>query len=45
MKREGLMGQYSRVGLIVAAFAFTAGIIAAPLMPWLWSPMTIVAQR
>jgi hypothetical protein len=45
MKRKDLAGHYSRLGLIAAAFAFMVGIVGAPLLPWLSSPITVIAQR
>jgi hypothetical protein len=45
MKRKDLAGHYGRFGLIVAAFAFMVGIVGAPLLPWLSSPITVIAQR
>ncbi len=45
MKRTDLLGHYGRSGLIVAAFAFMVGIVGAPLLPWLSSPITVLAQR
>jgi hypothetical protein len=40
-----MYGRIGRIGLIVAAFALTAGIVAAPLLEQVWSPPTVMAQR
>ena len=45
MKSKDLLGLYGRRGVIVAAFALIVGIVGAPLLPWLSSPMTVIAQR
>jgi hypothetical protein len=45
MKRRELLSLYSHLGLIVAASALVVGIVGAPLLPWIWSPTTVVAQR
>ena len=36
---------YSRVGLILTAFAMIAGVVAEPLLRPLWSSRLTVAQR
>jgi hypothetical protein len=33
MTRRDLVSVYGRFGLIIAAFAFIAGVIAAPILP------------
>ncbi|MFC1455723.1 hypothetical protein ACETIH_03110 [Microvirga arabica] len=45
MKRRDLIAAYGRLCLILAAFAFSVGIIGAPLLPRIWSPAAVVAQR
>jgi hypothetical protein len=45
MKRRDLIVLYGRLGLIAAAFAFIAGIIAAPVLTRIWSPTAVVALR
>jgi hypothetical protein len=45
MKSKDLLGLYGRLGVILAAFAFMVGIVGAPLLPWLSSPITVIAQR
>ena len=45
MKRRDLLALYGRLGLIMAAFALIAGVVRAPLLPWLWSPRAVVAHR
>ena len=45
MKRQDLVWVYGRLGLIIAAFALIVGIVGAPLLPWFWSPLPVIAQR
>jgi hypothetical protein len=45
MRRKDLFGLYARLGIVVAAFALIVRIIGAPVLPWLWHPTVIVAQR
>jgi hypothetical protein len=45
MKHKEQLALYGRYGLVVAAFALITGIVAAPLLPPIWSPPAIVAQR
>lgn len=45
MKRKEQLALYGRYGLMVAAFALITGIVAAPLLPRIWSPAAVVAQR
>jgi len=45
MKRRDLIAAYGRLCLILAAFAFIVGIIGAPLLPQIWPPAAVVAQR
>lgn len=45
MARKDLMAVYGRLGLIVAAFAFIAGIVAGPLLQKIWSPSLTVSER
>ncbi|WP_230530860.1 hypothetical protein [Microvirga roseola] len=42
MARKDLVALYGRLGLIVAAFAFIASIVAGPILQRLWlSPVTV----
>lgn len=46
MARKELMALYGRLGLIVAAFAFIAGIVAAPLLQRAWfSDLTVTEHN
>jgi hypothetical protein len=45
MTRKDQLARYGRYGLVVAAFALITGIVAAPLLPRVWSPPAVVAQR
>jgi len=45
MRRNERFAWYGRLGLIMAAFALIGGIVAAPLLPRIWAPPSIVAQR
>jgi hypothetical protein len=39
------IAHYGRLGLVVAAFALVAGIVAAPLLQSIWPPALTVAER
>ena len=42
MPRNGLVALYGRLGMIVAAFALVAFVIAGPLLRKIWSsPVTV----
>jgi len=45
MKRRDLIAAYGRLCLVLAAFALIVGIVGAPLLPRIWSPAAVVAQR
>jgi hypothetical protein len=50
MTQNEVMAWYGRAGLVVAAFALVAGIVAAPLLQkvWfqkVWSPPLTIAER
>jgi hypothetical protein len=45
MARRDLVALYGRLGLIVAAFAFVAGIVAGPLLQKLWAPALTVTEH
>ncbi|MBM6582451.1 hypothetical protein ILT44_19795 [Microvirga sp. BT689] len=45
MKRRDLIARYGRLGLIAAALALIAGIIAAPVLTRIWYPTAVVAFR
>jgi len=45
MTQKDRAALYSRIGLILAAFAMVGGVIAEPLLRPLWSPQVTVAQR
>lgn len=44
MKTRHLIGQGARIGLLVAALVLIAGIIAAPLLQWLWPSSVTIAE-
>src|SRR5688572_11438587 len=44
MTRRGLVSVYGRFGLIIAAFVFIAGIIAAPVLPKSGAPAVIATK-
>lgn len=44
MARKDVVSVYGRLGLIVAAFALVAGIIAAPIIPRLGSSVVAVSD-
>jgi hypothetical protein len=44
MTRRDLVAVYSRAGAIIAAFAFVASIIAAPLLPKFGSPTVVTSN-
>ncbi len=43
MTRKDLVAVYGRAGLVIAAFALVAGIIAAPILPTLGSPAVVAS--
>jgi hypothetical protein len=45
MARKDLIARSGRIGLIIAAFALVAGIVAAPLLQKVWSPPLTLAER
>jgi hypothetical protein len=45
MTRMDALTWYGRMGLIAAAFALVGGIVAAPLLPSLWTPSLTIALR
>jgi hypothetical protein len=45
MRRVDRIAHYGRLGLVVAAFALVAGIVAAPFLQRIWSPALTVAER
>ena len=47
MAFKDVLSLCGRIGLIMAAFAFVAGIVAGPLLEKVWSsrPTTIVPER
>jgi hypothetical protein len=45
MTRKDVLAWYGQVGLIVAAFVLIGAIVAAPLLPGLWAPTLMIAQR
>ncbi|MPR10691.1 hypothetical protein [Microvirga tunisiensis] len=44
MTRKDLVAAYGRVGLAIAAFAFVAGVIAAPILPKFGSSAVAVSK-
>jgi hypothetical protein len=44
MVRKDLIAAYGRIGLVIAAFVFIAGIIAAPILPRFGSPVVAAAK-
>jgi hypothetical protein len=44
MVRKDLVAAYGRIGLIIAAFVFIAGIIAAPILPKFGSPVVAASK-
>ncbi len=45
MASKDMLSLCGRVGLIVAAFAFVAGIIASPILGKVWSPRVTVTEH
>jgi len=45
MALKDMLSFCGRIGLIVAAFAFVAGIVAGPLLERLFSPQMTVTER
>ena len=45
MTRKDAVARYGRIGLIVVAFALVGGVVAAPLLPQVWAPFLVIAQR
>jgi hypothetical protein len=45
MTRMDTMAWYGRMGLIAAAFVLVGGIVAAPMLPSLWTPSLTITQR
>jgi hypothetical protein len=45
MAYKDVLSLYGRVGLILAAFAFVAGIVAGPLLGRMWSQSVTVTQN
>jgi hypothetical protein len=45
MARRDLMAVYGRLGLVVAVFAFVAGIIAGPLVQKVWPSRVTVTEH
>jgi hypothetical protein len=44
MAHKDVLAWYGQVGL-VAAFVLIGAIVAAPLLPGLWAPTLMIAQR
>jgi hypothetical protein len=45
MAFKDMLSLCSRIGLIMAAFAFVAGIIAGPLLEKVWAPRLTVTEQ
>lgn len=45
MMRKDLLALCGRLGLIVAVFAFIAGIVAGPLVQKVWNPQITVSEQ